>query len=127
MCGTSVYTGKDTTYGQRHPGEQTPLRIVLLLAHHLLDKGYCLYLDNWYTSPKLDDNLCTRKTDAVGMIRANKKEFPDFMKRARLQQVETVAAFHMKQMTISGEMKEMSHSSAHFMMIAWRMQQLAKG
>jgi hypothetical protein len=55
---------------------------VLELAHDLLDKGYCLYPDNWYTCPKLEDNLCTRKTDAVGTIRANKKEFPDFMKRA---------------------------------------------
>jgi hypothetical protein len=43
------------------------------------------------------------------------------MKRARLEQGETVAAFHKKQITISGETKEMSHSSAHFMMIAWRM------
>jgi hypothetical protein len=67
----TVYTGKDTTYGHRHPGEHTPLRIVLELAHNLLDKGYCLYRDNWYTSPKLEDNLCTRKIDVVGTIRAN--------------------------------------------------------
>jgi hypothetical protein len=45
--------------------------MVLELAHDLLDKGYCLYSDNWYTSPKLEDNLCTRKTDVVGTIRAN--------------------------------------------------------
>jgi len=116
-----IYTGKDTIYGQTHPGEQTPLRVVLELAHDLLDKGYCLYLDNWYTSPKLDDNLCPKKTDVVGTIRAKKKECPYFTKRARLQQTETVAALHKKEMTISGETKEMSHSSAHFMMIAWRM------
>jgi hypothetical protein len=109
MWNFTVYTGKDTTYGQRCPGEQTPLRIVLELAHDLLDKSYCLHLDNWYTSPKLDDNFCTRKTDVVGTIRANKNEFPDFMKRAKLQQGETVAAFHKKQMTISGGTKEMSH------------------
>jgi hypothetical protein len=24
-----VYTGKDIIYGQRHPGEQTPLKVVL--------------------------------------------------------------------------------------------------
>jgi len=56
-----VYTGKDTIYGQRHPGEKTSLRIVLQVAHDLLDKGYCLYLDNWYTSPNFVDTLCTRK------------------------------------------------------------------
>jgi hypothetical protein len=42
----TVYTGKDTIYGQRHPGEQTSSRIVLQISHDLLDKGYCLYLDN---------------------------------------------------------------------------------
>jgi hypothetical protein len=50
-----IYIDKDTIYGPRHPGEQISLRIVLEIAHDLLDKGYCLYLDNWYTSPKLVD------------------------------------------------------------------------
>ena len=36
-----VYTGKDTIYGQRHPGEKTSSRIVLEVAHNLFDKGYC--------------------------------------------------------------------------------------
>jgi len=93
-----VYTGKDTIYGQRHPGEQTSLRIMLKVAHDLLDKGYCLYLDNWYTSPKLVDTLCTRKTDVVGTMRTSRKEFPDFVKRARPKKGETVAAFCKKQM-----------------------------
>jgi hypothetical protein len=74
-----VYTGKDTIYGQTHPGEQTSSTIVLEVAHDLLDKGYCLYLDNWYTSPKLVDTLCTRKKE-VGTMRTNRKEFPDFLK-----------------------------------------------
>jgi len=68
-----VYTGKDTIYGQRHPGEKTSLRIVLEVAHDLLDKGYCLYLDNWYTSPNLVDTICTRKTDVVGTMRTNRR------------------------------------------------------
>ena len=72
-----VYTGKDTIYGQRHPGEQNSLRIVLEVAHNLLDKGYCLYVDNWYTSPNLVDTLCTRKTDVVGTMRT-KRRVPRF-------------------------------------------------
>ena len=54
------------------------------MAHDLLDKGCSLYLDNWYTSPKLVDTLCTRKTDVV--------------KRSGLKKGETVAAFCKKQM-----------------------------
>jgi len=54
LCGSStsyvwnftLYTGKDTIYGQRHSGEKTSSRIVLEVAHDQLDRGYCLYLDN---------------------------------------------------------------------------------
>ena len=72
-----VYTGKDTIYGQRHPGEETSLRIVLEVAHNLLDKDHCLYVDNWYTGPNVVDTLCTRKTDAVGTMRT-KRRVPRF-------------------------------------------------
>jgi glycerol-3-phosphate dehydrogenase len=66
-----VYTSKDTIYGQRHPREQTSLRIVLEVAYNLLDKGQCLYPDNWNTSPKLVATSCTRKTEVVGTMRTN--------------------------------------------------------
>ena len=101
-----VYTGMDTIYGQRHPGEQTSSRIVLEVAHDLLDRGYCLYLDNWYTSPKLVDILCTGKTDVVGTMKTNRKEFPDFVKRARPKKEETVAAFHKKQVIMKWKDKK---------------------
>jgi hypothetical protein len=65
-------------------GGQTSLRIVLEVAHNLLDEGCCLYLDNCYTSQNLVDILCTRKTD-VGTLRTERKEFPEFVKRARLK------------------------------------------
>ena len=93
-----VYTGKDTNYGDRHPREQTSSRVVLEIADNLLDKGYCLYLDNWYTSPKLVDTLCTRKTDVVGTMRTNRKEFPEFVKKATLNKGQKVAAFRKNQM-----------------------------
>jgi hypothetical protein len=70
---------------------------VLDIAHDLLDKCYCLYPDNLYTSPKHVDNLCTRKTDA-GTVRTNRKVFPELVKRARLKKGERVAAFGMKQL-----------------------------
>jgi hypothetical protein len=100
-----VYTSKDTIYGQRHTGEQTSLRIVLEVAHDLLDKGQCLYPDNWNTSPKLVGTSCTRKTDVVGTMRTNRKEFPDVMKRARLKKGQTVAALRKKQMIMKWKNK----------------------
>jgi hypothetical protein len=70
---------------------------VLEVAHDLLDKGYCLYLDNWFTSPKLVDILCTRK-HVVGTMRTNRKEFSDITKRSGLENGVTLAAFCKKQM-----------------------------
>jgi hypothetical protein len=78
---------------------------VLEVAHDLLDKGHCLYLDNWNTSPKLVATSCTRKIDAVGTMRTNRKDFPDFMKRATLQKRQTVAAFRKKQMIMKWKNK----------------------
>jgi hypothetical protein len=51
-----------------------------------------------YTSPKFVDTLCTRKTDVVGTMKTNRKEFSDFVKRVRLKKGVTVAAFRKKQM-----------------------------
>jgi len=39
-----------------------------------------------------------QKKDVIGTMRTNRKEFPDFVKRARLKKGETVAAFRKKQM-----------------------------
>jgi hypothetical protein len=58
---------------------------VLEVAYNPLDMGYCLYLDNWCTSPKLVDTLCTRKTDVVGTMRTNGKDLLNFMKRTTMQ------------------------------------------
>jgi hypothetical protein len=94
----TVYTGK--VYGGKHPGEQTSSRIALELANDLLGKGCCLYLDIWYTSPKLVDTLYARNTDVVGTMRSNRKEFPECVKQARLQKGELVTAFRQKQMIL---------------------------
>jgi len=58
---------------------------VLEVAYDPLHMSCCLYLDNWYTSPKLVDILCTRKTDVVGTVRTNGKELLNFMKRTTMQ------------------------------------------
>jgi hypothetical protein len=105
----TVYTGKDTT----HPGEHTSLTTVLEIAHHLLGRGYCLYLDNWYTCPKLVDTLCSRKTDVVGTMRTKGKDLSDFVKRANSGSI--------LQETNDHEVlrNETSSSSARFMMMTW--------
>jgi hypothetical protein len=44
------------------------------------EKGYELYLDNWYSSPELFHYLSSRKTNAVGTVRLNRKFMPKDLK-----------------------------------------------
>ena len=72
-----VYTGKNTEYNPAHENKSSVgAKAVLMLAHDLLDKGYCISMDNFFSSTHLFDLLCSRSTDAVGTVRANSKGLP---------------------------------------------------
>ena len=65
-----VYTGADTSYHPDYCNEPSMgSKCVLTLAHPLLNKGYCISMDNFFTSPHLFDTLCQNQTDAVGTVR----------------------------------------------------------
>nr|XP_027236124.1 piggyBac transposable element-derived protein 4-like [Penaeus vannamei] len=66
------YTGKDL-------GDMpSSTKAVLHLMEYggFLDKGYQLFVDNWYTSPTLFHLLQSRRTNAVGTARLNRKFMP---------------------------------------------------
>ena len=42
----------------------------------LLNEGYCVTVDNFYTSPQLADYLITHKTYMYGTLRPNRKDLP---------------------------------------------------
>ena len=42
--------------------------IVMSLAEDVLDKGRCIYVDNWYSSVVLIDELGKRSTDVVETV-----------------------------------------------------------
>lgn len=50
--------------------------IDLLERGGLMDKGYEVHTDNWYSSPSLFHHLQKRKTSAVGTVRSNRKQMP---------------------------------------------------
>jgi hypothetical protein len=87
MC-CEVYYGKASIYECGEPGveclSKSELIVVLLLAKaKLLDRGYVLTLDNWYTSARLAHYLWTRKTAIRGTIRAN-RGIPDALQQKPL-------------------------------------------
>ncbi|KAJ8942909.1 hypothetical protein NQ314_009884 [Rhamnusium bicolor] len=71
-----VYTGKVTNYGVIYNEEPLASRVVLELSDPLLGKGYCLFLDNYYTSPNLVEKLVGKRTDCVGTLRINRQGIP---------------------------------------------------
>ena len=44
-------------------------KVVLSLLHDCLHKGYCVTLDNYYTSPELTDALLSCDTNSYGTLR----------------------------------------------------------
>jgi len=67
-----VYTGKvesSVEHGLAY-------RVVFDLMKHYLDKGYHLFMDNFYTSYQLFADLLQRSTGACGTVRCNRLGFP---------------------------------------------------
>ena len=86
-----VYTGK----GMLVAGNQNlsvSEKIVEDLMLPLFNKGYHLYIDNWYTSIPLLQYLRENDTLACGTIRKNRKGFPEVVSKAKLcQRGESIA------------------------------------
>ncbi|KAM4702819.1 piggyBac transposable element-derived protein 4-like [Rhinophrynus dorsalis] len=88
-----VYEGKDCHLDPpgcpEHLG--TSGKIVWDLILPLLNKGYHLYLDNFYTSVPLFKLLYCFETAACGTIRKNRVGFPEQLARTQLRRGETSA------------------------------------
>ena len=92
-----VYTGKNTVYNSAYDNEgSVGAKAILTLAHNLLDKGYCISMDNFFTSTGLFDLLCTRNTDAVGTVRANSKGLPKELMQKKMQRGDVEAMYKDK-------------------------------
>ena len=68
----------------------TRLVFGMLQKLDLLDKGYFVYMDNYYNSYELAMELFCRETYMCGTQRLNRKDLPNAVKNAKLKQGETV-------------------------------------
>ena len=102
IIGFDIYTGK-TDYTDGSPGEYaelvgidpevnttTKLVVGLLAKCGLLYEGRHVYMDNYYTSPLLFDELDARHTYACGTVRKNRKEVPKVFSQVKLKQGEVI-------------------------------------
>lgn len=86
-----IYTGKGTVIGNEFRELPVSSQVVMNLAKPLLNKGYCLTMDNFYNSPQLADLLISYKTDVYGTLRATRKDVPKSLRETRLQHGETIS------------------------------------
>lgn len=89
LCDDTGYTCNFEVYvGARDPVDSPTLRdgkgsthlLVMRLMDSLLDQGYSLYVDNYYTSGPLFHELFSRRTMAVGTARVTCRGFPKELK-----------------------------------------------
>jgi len=71
-----VYTGADPSVPSYPKG--LCHHVVTKLLTPFFDKGYTLFMDNYYTSPTLFKDLLCKFVAAVGTARTNRKNFPKF-------------------------------------------------
>lgn len=82
-----VYTGKGTLA----TGESTHTeQVVKQLMKNYLDQGYWLYMDNFYNSVKLAEDMIKRKTYVTGTLRENRKGNPKELFKRKLKKSEAV-------------------------------------
>ena len=95
IIGFEVYTGKDhSVANQAHTMDPnctrtTTLVIGLLEKCNLLDRGHCLYMDNYYSSPELFEELYFRETYSCGTARTNRKGMPNSLTKLNVQPLES--------------------------------------
>ena len=62
--------------------------VTTLLSPDYLNKGHTVFVDNWYTSPKLFSTLHDNGTNACGTVRKNWKNMPTLTEKLRRNELE---------------------------------------
>lgn len=63
--------------------------VVKELSELIINKGYTLFLDNWYSSPTIFEYLLAHDTNAIGTVRNNRKNMPKELNELKLKKGET--------------------------------------
>lgn len=84
--GFKIYTGQNRINRNDSASEN----VVMELSKSIINKGYTLFLDNWYSSPNLFLKLHQQKTNVIGTVRKNRKNMPQDMQKHILKKGEFV-------------------------------------
>ena len=110
-----LYTGKEMT--DALTGDQyhyVATKIVFTLLDGLIDKGYTLFIDNWYSSFELSTLLLSRQTDTIGTLVKSQQNLPPPMNKIVLKKGERVVYYEqMTNIITKWKDKRMSIPSLH--------------
>lgn len=94
VLNVKIYCGKGTNISS----EDGPAHdVVKELMSNYLNKGHVVYVDNFYSSIKLAEDLYLEQTHLVGTLRSNRKQISVSVKKERLRIGECV--FRKKKLT----------------------------
>ena len=79
-----MYSGKQGEHAEREHGEN----VVRYLTSDFHGKGHTIFMDSFFSSLKLFEELKQKGTDAVGTLRANRRGIPLSLKQARMKKGE---------------------------------------
>ena len=82
-----VYTGAHPTNSEHN----NAFSVVDRLCDKIKGKGHCVYMDRWFSSPKIFDHLWGCKTKAVGTVKSNRKEMPKHAFFEKLKEGEKIS------------------------------------
>lgn len=91
ILGFIVYTGSRTELSTEMETLGKSGQIVDTLMDKYYNKNHVLYIENWYTSPRLVQHLFDRDTGACGTAKGNRKGMPVFGKKLNKGECETAA------------------------------------
>lgn len=85
-CMAEVYTGSTDKKDYN-----SAFNVVDRLVTPYYNKGHTIYMDRWFTSPKLFDHLWQNGTKAVGTVMPNRREMPKQAFQQKLKKGERVS------------------------------------
>lgn len=71
-----IYVGKDEIYSNEKSPLENSGKVVIEIIGDLGGQGRSLYVDNWYSSPKLFSKLHDEKLNVCGTVRINRMHLP---------------------------------------------------
>ena len=105
VCDFIIYTEASTIFDAAYNDLPVSTKVVMTLMKPLLNQGYCLTVDNFYTSPQLGHLLVQNQTGMYGTVRLNRKNLPVGIKKEKLRKGE-VSAYIKNKMVLKWKDKK---------------------